>query len=131
MSDCYCILLRTASRKVTALYDAALAPFGVTLAQFSLMRRIRRGEPVSITDLAQRAELDRSTVGRNLKPLERLGLVQHVTSLDQREASVALTEAGHALLKQADPVWHQVQVDLETRLGAADAGQLTRLLHAL
>ena len=131
MSDCYCILLRTATRKVTALYDAALAPYGITLAQFSLMRRIRRGEPVSITELAHRAELDRSTVGRNLKPLERMGLVQHVTGLDQREASVALTDAGHALLKQADPIWHDVQVDIETRLGEADATQLTRLLHAL
>lgn len=74
MSDpCYCIVLRRASRRLTAIYDAALAPLGVNLAQFSLLRTIRRTEPVSLTRLGHETELDRSTVGRNVRVLEGHG----------------------------------------------------------
>ncbi len=61
-SHCHCILLRKASRKVSSYYDEALAPLGVNIAQFSLLRNINRTAPVSLTDLAARVELDRSTL---------------------------------------------------------------------
>ena len=66
-STCYCAALRKATRRLTAAYDAALAPVGVNLAQFSLLRTVSRHGPLSLTDLARRMELDRSTVGRNVK----------------------------------------------------------------
>ncbi len=81
---CYCAALREAARKTTALYDAALEPAGVTLAQFSLMRRIERAGAVSLSELGRMAELDRSTVGRNVKVLARLRLVRH--DPDERQA---------------------------------------------
>lgn len=60
---CHCIVLRKASRRVSSYYDEALAPLGVNIAQFSLLRNIDRMAPVSLTDLGMRVELDRSTVG--------------------------------------------------------------------
>ena len=131
MSDCYCIILRNASRKVTALYDAALEPFGVTLAQFSLLRRIKRREPISITELAHLAELDRSTMGRNVKVLERHGLVQAIAGTDQREAAVILTDAGRRVLIDAAPAWDGVQAGIEARLGPSGVEHLQQLLEAL
>ena len=130
-SSCYCILLRKASRRLSALYDEALAPFGINIGQFSLMRNISRRQPVSLTDLGVLMELDRSTVGRNARVLERSGLVEAVSGDDQREALLQLTQKGRVLLDHATPVWDGVQTRLDERLGDASAGALKQLLEAL
>lgn len=130
-STCYCIILRQASRRVTALYDEALAPLGINIAQFSALRNINRKAPVSLTDLAEAMELDRSTVGRNMKVLERMGLVVFATGEDQREALLSLTGEGHALLERGNPIWDEIQNRLEDRLGLDHARQLSELLEAI
>jgi DNA-binding MarR family transcriptional regulator len=125
------MILRKASRRVSALYDEALEPFGINIAQFSAMRNIRRNAPVSLTDLGQIMELDRSTVGRNMKVLERMGLVAFATGEDQREAVLSLTPEGEVLVEKASPIWDEVQDRLEGRLGADHALQLGELLAAI
>ncbi|MCQ1570947.1 MarR family transcriptional regulator [Neorhizobium galegae] len=128
---CHCILLRKASRKVSSYYDEALAPLGVNIGQFSLLRNINRLAPISLTDLAVQVELDRSTVGRNAKVLERMGLVAIGHGEDQREAMLTVAPQGHAILKQGAPLWDGVQDDIEARLGAEKTRQLQELLAAL
>lgn len=128
---CHCILLRKAARKVSSYYDDALAPLGVNIAQFSLLRNLARSQPVSLTDLAARVELDRSTVGRNVKVLQRMGLVKIGHGEDQREAVLTLSVGGRALLDQGAPLWDGVQEDIDRRLGADGSRQLQALLAAL
>jgi len=131
-APCYCIVLRKASRRITALYDEALAPIGVNLAQFSLLRKIARKEPVSLTELGRLADLDRSTIGRNVRVLDRMGLTETRPGReDQREAMVALTAAGRKALEKGAPLWDSVQTRIEQRLGAENARQLETLLNAL
>jgi DNA-binding MarR family transcriptional regulator len=130
-TPCYCAVLRAASRKTTALYDEALAPAGIGVAQFSLMRRIKGVGTVSLTDLARLAELDRSTVGRNVKVLERIGLVSETAAEDRRETTVALTEAGRETLRRARPLWIEAQRRVEAALGEADAETLRALAQSL
>ena len=118
---CYCIALRKVSRRLTALYDEAMAPFGITISQFSQLRTIKYRQPVSLTELAEALELDRSTVGRNTKILQRMGLVAAVTpEEDQRETVLSLTEDANALLAKATIVWREVQEKVERRLDAAE-----------
>ena len=118
---CYCITLRKVSRRLTALYDEAMAPFGITISQFSQLRTIKYRQPVSLTELAEALELDRSTVGRNTKILQRMGLVAAVTpEEDQRETVLSLTEDAIALLAKATIVWREVQEKVERRLDAAE-----------
>ena len=116
---------------MTALYDEALAPVGVNLAQFSLMRSISWQQPVSLTDLARVVELDRSTVGRNTRVLERMGLLAITTGQDQREAVLALTDDGRDILTRGAPLWDGVQDGIETRLGSERTKQLQDLLADL
>lgn len=130
-SSCYCILLRKASRRLSALYDEALEPYGINIGQFSHLRTVRRHEPVSLTELGELMELDRSTVGRNTKVLERMGLVEAVSGEDQREALLQLSEQGRALLRGAEPIWHDVQVKIDERLGADRTEELKQLLNVL
>ena len=130
-SVCYCSSLRAAARKTTALYDAALAPVGINVAQFGLLRRIERAQPVSLTEIGRLADLDRSTVGRNVKVLERLGLVRLADAEDQREAAVTLTPAGADVLLRAAPRWEEAQRYVEAALGADGAGTLRSLANSL
>jgi DNA-binding MarR family transcriptional regulator len=126
-STCYCVVARTAARKTTALYDALLEPAGVTLAQFSLLRKIDRAGTASLTKLGQLTELDRSTIGRNVKALERLQLARAALAKDQREAAVQLTPAGKRALKIGAPLWEEAQRRVETALGDAGVAQLQTL----
>jgi DNA-binding MarR family transcriptional regulator len=129
--SCHCILLRKAARKVSSYYDEALAPLGVNIGQFSLLRNINRLQPISLTELAAKVELDRSTVGRNTKVLARMGMVATGHGEDQREALLSLTEEGLALLQRGAPLWDSVQDDIEARLGEEKTKQLQELLAAL
>ncbi len=130
-SVCYCSSLRAAARKTTALYDAALAPVGINVAQFALLRRVERTEPVSLTELGRLADLDRSTIGRNVKVLERLGLVRLAAAEDQREAAVTLAPAGVEALRRAAPLWEEAQRRIEIALGADGARSLRALADRL
>jgi DNA-binding MarR family transcriptional regulator len=131
MDTCHCVLLRKATRKVSSYYDEALAPLGVNIGQFSLLRNIRKTEPVSLTDLAHRVELDRSTVGRNAKVLAKLELIVIGHGEDQREAVLTVAPKGHDILEKGAPLWDGVQDDIEARLGPEKARQLQELLAAL
>jgi DNA-binding MarR family transcriptional regulator len=114
------------------MYDEALTPFGVNIAQFSLLRTIQYMQPVSLTDLGRIAQLERSTVGRNVKVLERLGLVTSGRSTeDQREAMVTLTKQGEKLLTDSSPVWDACQQKIEDRLGPERIAILRNILADL
>lgn len=129
--SCLCIELRKASRKVTAFYDEALASTGVNIAQFSLLRKIRRHGPMSLTALAEMVDLDRSTLGRNVRVLEKMGLVTLGAGKDQREANVELTSSGRMTLTAGDPLWDRAQDDIADKIGADGVAQLQALLGAL
>ncbi|WDZ81258.1 MarR family winged helix-turn-helix transcriptional regulator (plasmid) [Ensifer adhaerens] len=131
MSRCYCALLRKATRRVTSLYDDALEPIGINLAQFSMLRHIERGEPISMTELGRTIELERSTVSRNVKVLEGMGLVTTGSGKDQREAVVELTENGRQILTDGAPLWEGAQDKIEARLGTDAAAALKEMLLAL
>jgi DNA-binding MarR family transcriptional regulator len=129
-SLCYCSLLRAATRKIGSVYDDALAPIGINIAQYSLLRLIERRQPVSFTELGRVAELDRSTVGRNVRILARMGLVDAVRGEDdQRESVVTLADRGTHVLDEAAPLWDQCQREIEKRLGAVKISALENILR--
>jgi DNA-binding MarR family transcriptional regulator len=130
-SPCYCTVLKAASRRLAALYDEALEPVGINIAQFSLLRRIRRAETVTLTELGRLAELDRSTIGRNVRVLERMGLVAMARGEDHREAVVSLAPAGHKALDDGEPLWDGVQDSIEARIGGKGVMELLTGLRDL
>jgi DNA-binding MarR family transcriptional regulator len=130
-SICYCDVLRAATRKTTAIYDAALAPAGVNLAQFSLLRKIQRAGSVSLSELGRLAALDRSTIGRNVRVLQRMELVRVTPGEDHREATVTLDGRGLAVLREAAPLWDEAQRRIAAKLGDGGPERLSALLVAL
>ena len=69
--DCNCFAVRSAARHVTQLYDQLLAPVGLRVTQFSILARLRSRGPLTINALAEDMVMDRTTLGRNIQPLER------------------------------------------------------------
>ena len=118
-------------RRRDFLRVGSLSLLGINLAQFSLLRNINRHGPVSLTRLADLTELDRSTLGRNVRVLERMGLCAPADAADKREAAIALTPDGKRILAAAEPLWATTQTDIRTRIGAQGAAQLEALLGAL
>nr|WP_244422810.1 MarR family transcriptional regulator [Sinorhizobium meliloti] len=125
-------MLRLATRRIGSVYDRALAPVGINIAQFSLLRTIQRRQPVSLTELARSVELDRSTLGRNVRVLERLGLAARDRGKDDhREAAVKLTARGVDILQQAVPLWEDCQRKIETQLGPVKVTALQEILRSV
>jgi DNA-binding MarR family transcriptional regulator len=125
---CYCISLRKASRRLTSIYDEALAPVGINLAQYSLLKNVVRRAPISLTELGRLLDLDRSTVGRNARVMMRMGLLKMGPGEDQREQALSPTERGRTLLDEARPLWAEAQERIETKLGSQNLAQLESLL---
>ncbi|PIG94994.1 MarR family winged helix-turn-helix transcriptional regulator [Gloeocapsopsis sp. IPPAS B-1203] len=116
-TECTCLNLRKASRVITQLFDQALQPSGILANQFTLLAALSLAESVSITRLAQELVMDRTTLTRNLKPLERQGLIRIEPGQDQRVRVVSLTEKGQAALVKALPLWKQAQTKVIEELG--------------
>ena len=69
LSNCYCINLRNASGIIAKIYDEHLAPYGITVRQYSMMKNLERLGEASVTELAEYIELERTSVVRMLRPL--------------------------------------------------------------
>jgi DNA-binding MarR family transcriptional regulator len=137
---CTCLALRRATRRVTQIYDAHMKPLGLRITQFAVLGHLAGApsappaqksatprEAVSITALARRLGLDRSTLGRNLRPLIKSGLVEMEGGEDRRAHTLALTDAGRALLEKAIPLWRDAQKHVSEKLGR----DKTRALRAV
>jgi DNA-binding MarR family transcriptional regulator len=106
---CMGMHVRRASRILTQVYDAALRPVGLVLNQFTLLVSIQLVESTPITRLAQELFTDQTTLTRNLKLLEKRGLVAIAPGEDRRVKLVSLTPEGRDILAQALPLWEQAQ----------------------
>ncbi len=129
--DCLCMNLRSAAQRLTRNYDAALAPAGITANQFSLMNLIRTADTPTMKDLAEVSGLDRSTLGRNLRVLEKQRLIAIQVGEDARTREVTQTESGRQALRRGTPLWRDVQHEFTARLGLEKRAQLQRLLNEL
>ena len=131
-SGCTCGSLRKASRRISQFYDSALAPVGLKSTQYSILSEVERGSvagAVTICELAAAMVMDRSTLGHNLRPLERdelllLRLGEH----DRRKRYVELTKKGRAALQRARRLWRRAEGRFEKIFGKRHAAELRTVL---
>lgn len=129
---CNCLALRQAARHVTQFYDQFLASAGLRTTQFSILARLRRLGSTTINALAAELVMDRTTLGRNLQPLEREGLVAVVKGrADRRSREIRLTDAGAERLRAAVEGWVKAQAGFEAAFGEQRSSELRALLHAV
>jgi DNA-binding MarR family transcriptional regulator len=131
---CNCVALRKASRRMSQFYDSVLAPCGLKSTKFAMLRDINRraDAPPTIRELAEAQVMDQSTIGQNLRPLEREGLIALVQDeADRRSRRVKLTKAGRARLAAALPLWSAAQARFESGFGQGAAAELRTVLAAV
>lgn len=117
MDTCICTGLRQAAFDITDIYDSYLEPSGLKITMFRILRRLSAAEQVSITELAVIVGVDRSTLGRNLRVLERMDLVTFEEAEDARSRTVVLTALGRSTLAKATPLWVKAQTKMRSVLG--------------
>ena len=120
IETCACNKVRTAARLVTRSYDDALRPIGLRATQCSVLAAIaaQQDGAMSITELAEVMSMDRSTLKRNVTPLEDLGLLTVGVEGWRRSRSLSLTDKGRSALNAAIPLWESAQKRLKKLLGA-------------
>lgn len=127
--QCNCLAIRQAARYVTQFYDQFLAPSGLRSTQFSILGMLRGYGPLTINALAKELVMDRTTLGRNMLPLQREGLIEIVPgTTDRRTKQLRLTKAGQERLRAAAPGWNKAQAKFEASFGRKRSAELRGLL---
>src|SRR5258707_7528013 len=122
--DCNCFAVRAAARRVSQCYDRFLAPTDLRTTQYSILARLKRKGPLTINALAEAMVMDRTTLGRNILPLQRDGLITIKSAAsDRRAKELRLTKAGEKRLQEAFEGWSQAQARdrKSTRLNSSHA----------
>lgn len=132
LSLCNCFAVRQAARQVTKLYERHLAEAQLTSAQFSILAVLGGAGRMTMLELAKVLVMDRTTLLRALKPLQREDLLRSTSSdTDPRQLVFCLSPAGERKLKQAKPLWMKAQKEFESGMGTREAARLRGALLAL
>lgn len=129
---CNCFALRQATRLVTQFYDQHLAASKLRTTQFSILAKLDRLGPMAINALAAELVMDRTTLGRNILPLERDGLIRvKPNAADARSRDLELTGKGANRLRAGRAGWLEAQKRFDAAFGSENAAELRALLKAV
>jgi len=124
-SRCNCARLRRAARSVTRFYDQCLAPAGIGANQFTILGYLKHRGPLRMAVLGELLAMDRTTIGHNLRPLEREGFLSIAVDSDDRRARlVTITQAGIAKIAEARAHWDAAQDSFESTFGPEESARL-------
>ena len=127
-SPCNLFHLRRAARAVSRQYGAMMKSTDAQAPQFSVLFILSRAGALSITELASKMGMDRTSMSRNLLPMQAHGLVSLGAEGAARAREVTITQAGRAALDELMPLWRQAQAEFVEHLGEADTALLIELL---
>jgi len=131
LDTCICMELRAAAHKLTQLYDEAMVASRISVTQFSQLHQLLTLDNPTLKSLAAATGLDRSTLGRNIRVLEKMGLVSMKVGADARTRIIQVTLKGKSVFKEAAPHWHAAQSNLNKKLGTGGREGLSQLISEL
>jgi DNA-binding MarR family transcriptional regulator len=125
--------MRQAARHVSQFYDQHLALCGLRTTQFSILAKLKEeGRPLTINRLAELIVMDRTTLGRNILPLQREGLIAVTQgTIDRRSKELYLTDVGLKRLKEAWTYWARAQAGFDDAFGTARDSKLRALMRVV
>jgi DNA-binding MarR family transcriptional regulator len=129
---CTCLAVRQAARHVSQFYDQHLAPSGLRITQFSILAKLKLEGPLTINSLAETLVMDPTTLGRNILPLQREGLIAVAQgSVDRRSKELRLTDVGLGRLQEAWKYWAEAQAGFDAAFGSRQDSELRTLMRAV
>jgi DNA-binding MarR family transcriptional regulator len=133
-THCSAAVMRMAARRISQFYDGYLAPEDLKVSQYSVLSTAarRRDQPPTVNDLADELGMDRSTLGHNLRPLERDGfVVLEADKVDKRIRRVVVTDLGRAKREACRKLWVLAQGHFEKAFGKERTEELAGLLMSI
>lgn len=126
---CNSTKLRRAARRVSRFYDECLAPSGIKSTQYAILGHIKHRGPKTMLQLAEMLAMDRATIGHNLRPLRRDGLISiEVADFDRRARVVKVTDKGMETILATRPLWNRAQAEFERSFGAKEAQAMRKMM---
>ena len=129
--ECLAVRVRMLNRTITAIYDAALRPLGLTTGQLNILVVIARRGPMSPGEVARRLNMEKSTVSRNLERMRGHGWLAVSAAESGRKQQLTLTRQGKALLEKSVPAWEEAQTQARAVLGRGGAESIHRVGNAV
>jgi DNA-binding MarR family transcriptional regulator len=118
--ECACLRLRRAGRAVTQHYENHFRGSGLRATQFSLLAALMQTGSTPMTELAHLLGMERTTLTRNLAPLERMRYLKLAGDADGRVRLVELTHTGKAAAARGLGSWKRAQATVGTVLAGLD-----------
>jgi DNA-binding MarR family transcriptional regulator len=117
MENCVCFNLRWAARKLTQFFDSEMRRHGIRPTQGTVLRVVSAKENWSMAELSDWLGMDRTTLVRNLRPLQRDGLVQTAGGGRGSRVEVSITAKGREKIEEYMPAWRSAQSTAVKTLG--------------
>lgn len=130
-TQCVAYNLQKTSRLVTSFFRDTISSSGLKGNQFPLLLAIKLWQPISITELSKSLNLDRTTLSRNLKLLEKKGYISLEQNSDHRIRNVLLSDEGEMKLKDAIPLWQKAQDKIIKEFGENEWNNLLNSLQTI
>ena len=129
--ECLAVRVRMLNRTVTAIYDDALRPLGLTAGQLNILVVIAKRGPLSPGEVARRLNMEKSTVSRNIQRMRNNGWLTVTAAESGRKQQLALTRQGKTLLEKSVPAWDEAQTRTRAVLGRRGAESIHRMSNAV
>lgn len=130
-ADCLAVRIRLLNRTISAVYDDALRPLGITVGQLNILVVVARLGPVSPGLVARRLNMEKSTLSRNLDRLKEHGWLLVSIRRSGRGQALRLGRSGRRMLERAEPHWKQAQSRAEAILGQRGSKAIHRAADAV
>jgi len=120
-AGCFCLASRQAARKITRLYDSYMQEAGIRVTQFTILSQLMLRGELPIGKLAGILGMERTTLTRNLTPLEEQKWISIKAGDDPRARMIGITGQGRNVVRRSFPYWSKAQAHIGKLLG--DDGQ--------
>ena len=117
LESCVCFNLRRAARVVTQHFDAEVRRHGIRPTQTPILGALRAGKSLTMSELSDWLGMDRTTLIRNLRPLQREGLVRAQAGEARGRVALSITSKGRKALETLLPAWRAAQNGVVATLG--------------
>src|SRR3954467_8771933 len=117
VENCVCFNLRRVTRAVTQFYDAEMRRHGIRPTQGSILAVLMAKESWNMAELSDRLGMDRTTLVRNLRPLQRDGFVKAIGGGRGNRVELAITPKGRKQIEKLAPAWKAAQSAVVKTLG--------------
>ena len=126
---CNCYAIRQVSTKITKIYDEALVESGLKITQYAILKYISILKNTNLTKLSISMGYNRTTLGRNIRILERKELIYLDMGKDKRELDIRITKNGLKILNVAAKCWKKINTEITKKLGINKKKMIEEILY--